>query len=209
MRRGSFITLEGGEGAGKSTHAQTIKNFLSAQGIDVILTREPGGSSGAELIRPLLVQGKPGQWDALTEYLLFSAARRNHIETLLKPALSNGTWVISDRFYDSSVAYQGYGGGVSLPFLETVYKEIAGDFEPDLTFLFDLSPEKGLARARGRNDGETRFEDKEVAFHQRLRQGFLDIARKAPRRFKVINAEEEPKEIVAQKVIDSLKDRFF
>ncbi len=208
MSRGYFITLEGGEGAGKSTHAQTIKSFLTSQGIDVILTREPGGSPGAELIRPLLVQGKPGQWDALTEYLLFSAARRNHIETLLKPALDDGTWVISDRFYDSSVAYQGYGGGVSLSFLETIYREIAGDFEPNLTFLFDLSPEAGLSRARGRNDGETRFEDKEIAFHQRLRQGFLEIARKAPRRFEVINAEN-PKEVVGQRVVDILKDRFF
>lgn len=208
MSRGYFITLEGGEGAGKSTHTQTIKNFLASKGIDLVLTREPGGSDGGERIRPLLVQGTAGQWDALTEYLLFSAARRDHIERLLKPALSSGKWVLCDRFYDSSVAYQGYGGGVSLSFLETVYREIAGHFEPDLTFLFDLPPEIGLSRARSRNDQETRFEEKEIAFHERLRRGFLEITKGSPSRFEIIRAED-PKDVIAERILQVLTNRFF
>lgn len=182
----AFITFEGGEGAGKSTQIKRLSSYLKERTIPHVLTREPGGTALAEKIRDLLVTGKAEAMDSLTEYLLFSAARRDHIEKVIKPALSRGEWVLCDRFYDSSYVYQGVaptkGHALNHDFMERVYAEIAGEiFHPDVTFIFDIDPEIGLIRAgrRGQQDttsqGENRFESKGLAFHNRIRQGFLKI----------------------------------
>jgi dTMP kinase len=208
MNRGRFISLEGGEGSGKSTQARSIQAFLEERGIKVVLTREPGGSPGAELIRELLVQGEVNRWDPLSEYLLFSASRRDHLLHTIWPSLEKGWWVICDRFYDSSRAYQGAGGGVDAAFLERVYQKIAGDFLPDLTLIFDLPPEGGLERTQGRLYGEDRFEKMGFSFHQRVREGFLAIARQEPERCKLIHANCSPEEVRAQ-IYVCLEERFF
>jgi dTMP kinase len=189
LRRGRFITIEGGEGAGKSTQAGLLVDALTRGGITALRTREPGGAPGAEEIRRLLVEGEPGRWDAVSEALLMVAARRSHLERTIWPALDRGEWVVCDRFADSTLAYQGYGGGVPLDDLTTLHRLIAGDFMPDLTFVLDVPVAKGLKRVAGRSGRETRFERMDEDFHERLRQGFLDIARQAQQRCVVIDAE--------------------
>lgn len=191
--RGRFITLEGGEGAGKSTQARRLTEALTAQGIDCLLTREPGGSKGAEEIRALLVNGEPGRWSAITEALLLTAARRDHLERTVLPALAAGRWVVCDRFADSTLAYQGYGAGLPLEDLRALFRLALGGVVPDLTLVFDLPVEIGLARAANRAGGaaagdEDRFERMEREFHQRLRAGFLAIAAAEPQRCAVIDA---------------------
>ena len=187
-----FITFEGGEGAGKSTQAALLCDALRARGHEVIGTREPGGSAGAEAIRELLVRGETGRWDALAETLLHFAARREHYVTTIAPALANGVWVICDRFADSTMAYQGYGLGVERETVAGLYRAVLGDFAPDLTIILDLPVEEGLARANGReadnHGGDDRYERMDAAFHQRLRDGFLAIAGAAPERCAVIDA---------------------
>lgn len=188
LSRGRFISFEGGEGAGKSTQLRLLSEALTRAGIAALATREPGGAPGAEAIRSLLVEGDPQRWDAVSEALLFAAARRSHLVTTVWPALERGQWVISDRFADSTLAYQGAGGGVPRAELEALHRLVAGDFMPDLTVILDLPVEEGLARAAARAGSETRFERKDRAFHEKLRQGFLDIARREPRRCAVIDA---------------------
>ncbi len=203
MSRGKFITFEGGEGTGKSTQLRLLADFLRSKDIDVHTTREPGGSPGAELIRELLVTGDVERWDAITEILLFNAARRDHLTSLIFPALESGTWVICDRFADSTIAFQGYGHGVPLDQLHSLYKFIAGDVKPDLTFVFDLDPEVGLPRARARQDSECRFEHMQFDFHQRLREGYLEIAKADPDRYEVIDASlpiDEVSKLTSEKV---------
>jgi dTMP kinase len=155
-------------------------------------TREPGGSPGAEEIRQLLVSGAPERWDAASEALLMVAARRDHLVTTIWPALDRGDWVVCDRFVDSTLAYQGYGRGIPREPLEALHRMIAGDFAPDLTLIFDLPVELGIRRAMARPGGENRFERMDPAFHERLRQGFLEIARREPERCVVIDAEPDP-----------------
>ncbi|KQS56414.1 thymidylate kinase [Brevundimonas sp. Leaf363] len=188
MQRGKFITLEGGEGTGKSSQAARLAERLTAEGRGVVRTREPGGSPGAEAIRGLVVSGDRDAWSARTELLLMYAARSDHLERVIRPALERGDWVICDRFADSSRAYQGVGGGVAPAFIEMLDAAIVGDDQPDLTLVFDLPVETGLARAMGRGAAETRFESKGMAFHQRLRDGFLAIAAMHPERCAVIDA---------------------
>ena len=188
MGRGVFITLEGGEGGGKSTQAKMLREVLIARGHEVVLTREPGGSPGAEAIRALLVQGDANRWDGLTEALLNTAARRDHLTKVIQPALAQGKVVISDRFADSTMAYQGYGHGVDRATLASLYRAIAGNFQPDLTLILDLPVEVGLARAGTRAGNETRYENMAVVFHQRLRDGFRAIASAEPGRCRVIDA---------------------
>ncbi len=195
MQRGYFITLEGGEGAGKSTQAKLIMEFLAAQNISAILTREPGGSVGAEEIRSLLVQGGAQRWDPISEYLLFSAARRDHLLHTVWPALEKGQWVICDRFYDSSRAYQGSGHGLNMSFIESVYQEVSGGFSPDLTFIFDLDVQLGIERALQRRGGEDRFEQLDLAFHKRVRNSFLNMAQDEPQRFQIIDASQSVEDI--------------
>ena len=185
MSRGFFITFEGGEGTGKSTQCKQLASVLEEKGIPCLLTREPGGSPGAEEIRNLLVNGDKGRWDSLTEMLLFMAARRNHLMTRILPALQEGKVVICDRFLDSTLAYQGYGYGKNqetINAINSVYHLIAGDFYPDLTIVLDIDPLVGLKRSCERaGNTEKRFESMDLSFHQNLRRGFLDLARGNPR----------------------------
>jgi dTMP kinase len=184
-----FITFEGGEGGGKSTQVGLLVAALERAGTPVLRTREPGGAPGAEEIRRLLVGGEPGRWDALTEALLVGAARRDHLVKTVWPALAAGRWVVSDRFADSTTAYQGHAGGVPPRQLAQLYRMIAGDFAPDLTIILDLPAATGLARARRRGGaGEDRFERMGTEFHEKLRQGFLAIAKREKQRCVVIDA---------------------
>jgi dTMP kinase len=191
VSQGRFITFEGGEGSGKSTQIKKLSDFLKNLEQDVIMTREPGGSHGAEELRKLLVEGEPGRWDGVTEALLHFAARRDHVERTIHPALSRGVWVLCDRFVDSTVAYQGYGHGLSRDVIEALREIAIGDFWPDLTLILDVPVELGLNRAASRNSGGDRYERMDRDFHQRLRDGFLAIAAEQPNRCALINAERD------------------
>ncbi len=186
--RGRFISFEGGEGAGKTTQVRRLAERLSAKHISCLTTREPGGSPGAEAIRTLLVSGATGRWDGETEALLMTAARRDHVMRKIEPALIAGQWVITDRFTDSTTAYQGYGRGVALDAIEALHGFAVGRTRPELTLVLDLPVETGLARALARHGNETRFERMDAAFHERLRHGFLAIAAADPERCRVIDA---------------------
>jgi dTMP kinase len=185
---GKFITFEGGEGAGKSTQLKRLAAALTAQGREVVTTREPGGSPGAEEIRRLLVEGEPNRWDGLTEALLHSAARRDHLRRTVWPAMERGAWVLCDRFADSTLAYQGYGHGLAQAEITALTRLAIGDFAPDLTLILDLPVEAGLGRAAGRGGAEDRYEKMGQGFHERLRQGFLAIAGQHPERCAVVSA---------------------
>ena len=189
MARGRFITFEGGEGAGKSTQIRRLAERLGAAGHDVVVTREPGGSPGAETIRDLLVNGSTDRWSPATEALLMYAARRDHLERTIRPALERGATVLCDRFADSTRAYQGAGGELSLDAIKALegFALDSADW-PDLTLIFDLPVADGLKRAASRGGGEARFEAKGLAFHERLRAGFLAIAEREPGRCAVIDA---------------------
>ena len=193
-----LITLEGGEGAGKSTQVARLVAALRARGLDVVQTREPGGSPGAEAIRNLVLNGEVERWSSRTEILLMFAARSDHLERTIRPALAAGSWVVCDRFADSSRAYQGAGGGVPEEFIEQLDAAIVGDDQPDRTLIFDLPVEVGLERAFGRGLFETRFESKGVAFHQRLRDGFTAIAVAHPERCRLIDATGDPDAVFAR-----------
>lgn len=206
MVRGRFITLEGGEGAGKSTQLRLLADALGSCGIDVVVTREPGGSPGAEEIRALLVSGETGRWSGMTEALLHTAARRDHLERTVWPALDAGRWVLCDRFFDSTMAYQGYGLGLGREPIAALQRVALGDFRPDLTLILDLPVEAGLRRAAERRGGEDRYERMDVAFHRRLRDGFLDIASREPERCAVIDAAH-PVEVVQAAVLDTMTRR--
>jgi len=206
VARGRFITLEGGEGAGKSTQIRLLAEALRGDGIAVTTTREPGGAPGAERIRTLLVDGATDRWDGVSEALLHFAARREHLVRTVWPALDRGDWVISDRFADSTMAYQGYGLGLGRALVEALYAQAVGDFRADLTLILDLPVEQGLARAAARNGGGTRYERMGVDFHRRLREGFLDIARREPDRCVVIDATL-PIETVARAMLAAVRER--
>lgn len=186
--RGRFITVEGGEGAGKSTQVDILISRLTRSGIAALRTREPGGSAGAEAIRELLLSGPDERWDTITEVLLLNAARRDHVIRLIRPALERGSWVVSDRFVDSTIAYQGYGRGAAVPELMAMHRFAVGDFLPDLTLILDLPVAEGLARAAKRGIGGDRFERLDFAFHERLRSGFRAIAAEDPGRCVLIDA---------------------
>ncbi len=188
MTRGIFITFEGGEGAGKSTQIRRLAERLRAGDREVVLTREPGGSPGAESIRELLLNGETDRWSPLTEALLMNAARRDHIERVIAPALARGAVVLCDRFADSTRAYQGAGGEVDPQVIGQLEAAVVGEMRPDLTLIFDLPVAEGLRRALSRNGGEERFEAKGAAFHERLRAAYLDIARTEPDRCVLIDA---------------------
>lgn len=188
MSRGKFITFEGGEGTGKSTQVDLLGSALRNIDISVVLTREPGGAPGAEEIRNLLVNGAVSRWTPLSEALLNYAARVEHLEKTIYPALNQKQWVISDRFVDSTMAYQGCGHGVEHSTLNSLSNVVLGEFKPDLTIIFDLDLETGLARARARGEGEDRYESMGRDFHERLRHGFLDIALRDAERCCVIDA---------------------
>jgi dTMP kinase len=204
MTTGRFITFEGGEGTGKSTQARLLATYLVQSGAEVVQTREPGGSPSAEEIRALLVTGAADRWSTMAETLLFYAARVEHWRQVIEPALKRGTHVVCDRFADSTMAYQAYAGGLDRKVVEELHRLTLGDVEPHLTFVLDITVDQGLARAASRRDAENRFELKGRAFHEKLRQGFLDIAKRAPKRCIVIDASQ-PMERVHAAVLTALK----
>jgi dTMP kinase len=200
--RGRFVTFEGGEGAGKSTQVRRLAARLGEHGIRCVTTREPGGSPRAEEIRALILSGAVAKLGATTETVLFYAARADHLAVTIRPALSRGTWVICDRFSDSTRAYQGVAGGVDTRVIDDLETVVVGATTPDLTIILDLPAGAGLARAaarRGTKDAADRFEAEGTAFHERLRQAFLAIARREPRRCAVIDAAQ-PEDDVAEAV---------
>jgi len=188
MEKSKFITFEGGEGCGKSTQLSLLHEALEKAGIPAIKTREPGGSPGAETIRNLLVSGDKDAWDPLAETLLFYAARLDHVERVIKPALAAGKHVLCDRFADSTFVYQGIGKNLTIPRIRELHQFALGDFMPDLTFILDIDPVIGLERAAKRRGNETRFESMDLGFHQKVRKGFLELAKKEPERCIIINA---------------------
>ncbi len=200
MARGRFISLEGGEGAGKSTQARLLAERLRGEtGAEVVLTREPGGSPGAEALRDLLVRGAADRWSPTAETLILYAAREDHLERVIRPALARGAWVVSDRFADSTRAYQGAGGGADPGLIAELERAVVGPCAPDLTLICDLPAATGLARAHARPGVETRFESKGLAFHERLRAAFLAIVEAEPRRCVRLDATE-PVEAVAAEI---------
>ena len=199
-----FIVFEGGEGAGKSTQVQRLAEALRARGEDVVTTREPGGSPGAEAIRGLLVSGDAARWTPQTEALLINAARADHLDRTIRPALAKGQWVICDRFADSTMAYQGYGMGLDRAWLETLRKRVAGDTEPGLTLIFDLPVEVGLGRAVA----SQRYEKMGRAFHETLRTAFQEIANSADGRRRVTIDAGKSLDEVARQVLDAVMSAY-
>lgn len=195
---GALISIEGPDGAGKSTQIRLLASALREAGHEVVETREPGGSEGAEEIRRLLVEGAPGRWSAETEMLLFTAARRDHLERVIEPALARGAFVVTDRFADSTRAYQGVGGSARRETVDALHRLMIGR-EPDLTLMLDIAPETALARSSGPARGEDRFELKGLAFQTALRAAFLEIAAAEPARCAVIDASADP-ETVADEI---------
>jgi dTMP kinase len=197
--KGLFLTFEGGEGSGKSVHTRALAEKWRGQGRNVTLTREPGGSPGAEEIRALLVTGEAGRWSAEAETLLNYAARDEHLRSTIRPALAAGGIVICDRFMDSTRVYQGFAGGCDVRFIDVLERYIVADTRPDLTIILDIDPELGLARAKDRNKtGEDRFEKKGLAFHRKIRDGFLAIAKNDPQRCRVIDTTRPSGDVSAE-----------
>jgi len=195
--KSAFITLEGGEGSGKTTQIKLLETAFAAARTPCIRTREPGGSTGAEKIRDLLVNGDSDRWDASTETLLFYAARLDHVNKLIRPALQENKVVICDRFTDSTMVYQGVGKKLPEEFINKLHELTLADFAPDMTIILDIDPTIGLKRASERSGAEDRFEGMAMNFHYQVRQGFLTIAEKSPDRCVVVDASQKPQEIHA------------
>jgi dTMP kinase len=196
---GVFISFEGGEGSGKSTQIRRLATRLSTGGLDVLLTREPGGTPEAEAVRALLVSGDVARWTATSEALLNYAAREQHLVQVIRPALADGRIVLCDRFMDSTRAYQGHAGGCDLALIDALEHAVVGESRPVLTLIFDIDPALGLARARARGDGlaEDRYERKGLAFHETLRHGFLSIQQQDPARCHLIDASLDADAVAA------------
>jgi dTMP kinase len=191
LTRGRFITFEGGEGAGKSAQSRRLAARLTALGLETVATREPGGTPHAERLRALILSGALREQGPAAEAIAFSAARIDHLDERIRPALAQGAWVVCDRFADSTRAYQGAAGRLPAAFIDRLERVAVGEHRPDLTLLLDLPPEQGLARAaarRGAAAGADRFEGEDIAFHRALREGFLTIAESSPARCVVIDA---------------------
>lgn len=207
-----FITFEGTEGSGKTTQIRYIFEFLKKRGYDCILTREPGNTEIGGKIRKLLLDPDNKDMDSLTELLLYMADRAQHIKELVKPSLSQGKTVLCDRYYDATLAYQGYARGLDIELIGKLHKLILDDFKPDLTFLFDLPPEMGLSRAwkalesGARTQKESRFEEESLAFHKKVRAGYLELARLEPDRFRIIDASADENQVQHQ-IITMLSNR--
>ena len=207
--RGRFITFEGGEGSGKSTQIKRLSERLEAEHLHIIVTREPGGSPGAEIIRHLVLSGMGKLLGAEAETLLFAAARDDHVRSVILPALAQGTWVLCDRFYDSTRAYQSRVGHVPPALVNAMTRVTIGDLKPDLTIILDVPVEVGLKRAAARrgSGAADRFESEDVKFHQALREAYTEIARAEPQRCVIIDANADV-ETVAARVWSALRDRF-
>ncbi|MHA1539089.1 MAG: dTMP kinase [Alphaproteobacteria bacterium] len=201
-----FITLEGGEGVGKSTQIALLVEALENAGIKTLCTREPGGTPSAEDIRALFVKGAVDRFDALSELFLILAARRDHWQRKIRPALEAGTWVICDRWLDSTKVYQGIVKGLDLPMIEELSLLSTDGRQPDLTLVLDMPVEMGLARAGERNDDETRFEEMGLSFHQKIQQGFFDLLQKGETRYQRIDAQGTVTEI-SQKIFHAIEEK--
>ncbi|MBF0158928.1 MAG: dTMP kinase [Magnetococcales bacterium] len=196
---GHFITFEGGEGCGKTTQVALLAQRLSQMGTTVVTTREPGGSPLAERLRTLLLQPSPHETiEPITELLLMSAARCQHLAHKIQPALADGQWVLCDRFHDSSWVYQGCGRGLAPDLIATLNGWVTATTFPDLTFILDIDPVIGLQRTLQRDGNQDRFAREGMAFHQRLRQGFLQLAQQHPQRCRLIDAAQSPEQIAEQ-----------
>jgi dTMP kinase len=206
-RPARFISLEGGDGSGKSTQIARLVTALTKRGIDTLATREPGGSKGAEEIRKLVLTGEPGRWDVMTETLLMFAARNDNVAKAIKPALKAGTWVICDRFTDSTYAYQGAGGGLARETIRRMETLVLHDFRPDLTLILDVPVDIGIARTHGRAHDETRFEKFNLEFHERMRQAYLAIAKRDPMRCVVIDAAQD-EDTMAKEIWTAVAQRY-
>ena len=209
MERGRFITFEGGEGVGKSTQIKLLQTHLERLGHKTIVTRNPGGTAGGQLIRELVLKGDVGRWTAMTEVLLMTADRAQHVEELILPSHEQGVWVLCDRFYDSSIVYQGAARGVGVDKVKELQKLALGDIKPDLTILMDMDVDKGLGRAVAREgasaDAEDRFERMDRSLHETIRQTYLTLARKEQDRFEVVDADNSVEAIEAL-IWQTLKD---
>jgi dTMP kinase len=203
---GKFITFEGGEGGGKSTQSKLLVAAIKENGIQVMHTREPGGTDGAEAIRELLVTGEINKWDAITETFLHLAARRDHVEKMIRPALEAGTFIVCDRFSDSTMAYQGYGHGLGRPFIAKLQNMTIGTFEPDLTIILDVTTDLGMRRAGARSSREDRYEKMGIEFHEQVRKGFRDTAKQEPARCVVLEANDTIENIHRQ-ILDVVNRR--
>jgi len=202
-----MIVVDGVDGCGKGVQTRRLHQAFVDAGYQAILTREPGGSAAAEDIRKLLVEGEPEKWDSMTELLLMYAARRSHLNDTIYPALKSGKWVISDRFADSSRAFQGIAGELGLAVVEKVHQIAVGSFQPDLVVILDITETVALKRAVGRGGVEDRFEKKGEDYQSKVRQAFLQIAKRDEKRYQVIDANRSIDE-VSEDIIDTLNQRF-
>jgi dTMP kinase len=202
-----MIVIDGVDGSGKGVQSRRMLEAFTRSGFEVILTREPGGSPAAEDIRKLLVEGDPEKWDSMTELMLMYAARRSHLRDTIWPALSRGEWVISDRYADSSRAFQGIAGELGLEMVERIHRIVVGDFEPELVLILDLPESIGLERANQRGDQENRFELKGSEYHAKVRAAFLQIASSNSQRYRIINADQEIDQ-VSKDIFDALNQHF-
>ncbi len=198
--KGLFITFEGIEGSGKSSQVALLADYLTAQGRQVAVTREPGGTPIGDQVRAILLDPKNRALDPKAELLLYAASRAQHIREVIAPSLKAGTVVLCDRFADATIAYQGYGRGLDLAMISALDRIVTSGIQPDLTLLLDIEASAGLARARGRNhsrglENEARFENEEIAFHERVRKGYLTLARQQPARVRVVDASQPLEEV--------------
>jgi dTMP kinase len=209
--KGTFITFEGIEGSGKSTQIALLANYLTAKGVRHVLTREPGGTPIGDQVRKILLDPSNRSLDPAAELLLYAASRAQHLREIILPALANGTTVLCDRFSDATLAYQGYGRGLDIGMIRSLDLIVTAGMCPDLTLLFDIEAASGIARARGRNnsrglEAEARFENEELAFHERVRQGYLTLVMQEPDRIRVVDASP-PAEAVQAKVRQVIDER--
>ena len=202
-----FITFEGGEGSGKSSQINILKSKLIDKGIDVVCTREPGGTPSAEILRELVTTGEVNKWEPMTEALLMFASRYEHTKNLIIPSLENGKWVLCDRFYHSTYAYQGLGHGLGLEAMEALKKISIGEIEPDLVFFLDIDPVEGIKRTMDRQTNEDRFEKMDISFHTKLRNAFLGFSKTYSENSVVINASQEINKI-SDIIFEEIEKRF-
>ena len=205
-QNGLLITFEGGEGSGKSTQSQILYDTLIEKGFEVTKTREPGGTKFAEIIREILVQGESNKIDNISELFLFAAARTDHVQKVIKKSLKDNKIIICDRFIDSTLAYQGYAGNLDLDIVKEVNKISIGEIYPDITFIFDIDPTQGIERALEENNKETRFEEKDIMYHKKIRDGYLSIARDNAQRCVVINGADDIEQI-SKKILELTLDK--
>jgi dTMP kinase len=209
--RGFFITFEGIEGSGKTTQISLLSDYLAARGRSVRLTREPGGTPIGDQVRKILLDPANTALDPRAELLLYAAGRAQHLAELIRPALEGGATVLCDRFSDATEAYQGHGRGLDLELIGNLDRLVTGGMRPDLTILLDIDASEGLSRARGRNsrhglETEARFENEQLPFHERVRQGYLELARREPGRFRVVDASRQPEAVhrEVRRIVDEI-----